>query len=314
MTTEKKPLVPDRSAYLSEIRFVTLIGLLVNLALTAVKFVAGFLGGSQAVVADAVHSLSDSLTDVVVLVGVKYWSAPADQQHPHGHQRIETIITVYIGLALAAVALGLGYKAMISLREAHTPPTGVALAAVLLSIVVKEALFRWHFSVGKRLRSQALLANAWEHRSDAFGSMPAALAVGVAIVAPGWGFVDRVGAIVASLLILQAAWKIAWPALTELADRGADVLTVEKIRELTQTVAGVREAHAIRTRYLGSGLQVDMHVLVDPQISVEQGHFISECVKIRLLELMGEVLDVIIHIEPDLEEHRRGPDAVTCDK
>ena len=154
------------------------IGLLGNVATSALKFVAGFIGSSQAVVADAVHSLSDTVTDIAILVGVKYWSAPADDCHPYGHRRIEAMVTAAIGMALAVVAFGIGYNAIATVREEHLEPPGwIAFLGAMVSIVVKEVIYRWTTSVGRRAKSSAVLANAWHHRSDALSSIPAALAV-----------------------------------------------------------------------------------------------------------------------------------------
>lgn len=280
-------------------RRVTLVGLAVNTLLTAFKFAAGILGRSQAVVADAVHGLSDMLTDVMILVGVRYWTAPPDESHPYGHRRIETVITTVLGISLAGVGVGLGYRALSTIREEHVGrPAWIAFAAAALAIVVKEVLYRWTVAVGKRIRSAALVANAWHHRSDALSSVPAALAVAAAVVRPSWVFLDHVGAAVVAIFILQASWKIMAPALAELIDAGAPREAREKIRAVALGVAGVELVHAIRTRYIGSGLVCDLHVKVDPAMSVRDGHAVTEEVKRRLLAEGPDVLDVVVHLEP----------------
>lgn len=297
--TPSPPTAPAAARGPRAVRRVTWIGAAVNVALSAAKLVAGVAGSSQAVVADAVHSLSDLATDVAVLVGVRYWSAPADPTHPHGHQRIETLVTALIGAALAAVAVGIGYNALASLPERHAQPPGlVALAAALASIVTKEVLYRWTARVGRRVKSPAVIANAWHHRSDALSSIPASAAVLMAIVRPGWAFVDHVGAIIVSLFILQAAWKITRPALEQLVDRGAPEPDRQAIEALVLATAGVRAVHAIRTRYVGGGLAVDLHILVDPDLTVRAGHAISHDVKARLLAHGPDVVDAIVHLEP----------------
>lgn len=286
-----------------DVRRVTVIGMIVNLALAGLKMTAGAMAGSQAVFADGVHSLSDLSTDLAVLVGMRFWSAPPDEKHPHGHGRIETLVTVFIGVALATVALGLGYEALNTVQsDTLAQPGWVAFWAALASIVIKEWLYRWTRAVGLKVRSSALEANAWHHRSDAMSSAPAAIAVAVAAVYPQWSFVDRVGAIVVSLLILQAAWKITWPALEQLMDKGASREKVLRIEEIVRATKGVMDVHAVRTRSLGQGYQVDLHVLVDPDITVREGHTISEKVRLRLLELCSEVRDVVVHIEPYVQE------------
>ncbi len=288
----------SRSA-VAEVRRAGWVGLISNISLAAAKGIAGYLGNSQAVLADAVHSLSDLVTDVAVILGVRYWSAPADEEHPHGHARIETLITVVIGLALAAVAVGMGVEAIRGLqRGIDRAPTGIALAAAMASIVVKEVLYRWTARVGRRVRSPATIANAWHHRSDAISSLPAAVAVGVALIDPEWAVVDRVGAVVVCFLILQAAWRILSPALNELVDRGAPAADRRRIEALALDVPGVESAHALRTRYVGSALSVDLHVEVDGALSVAEGHAIAVRVRQVLLDDGPDVADAVVQIEP----------------
>lgn len=299
----------DNRRLIFEVRRVTFIGLVINVALSALKLVAGIVGNSQAVVADAVHSLSDTVTDVAVLVGVKFWSKPPDECHPHGHRRIEFLVTIFIGLLLAAVALGLSYNALATLHEVQKgPPGAIAFFAAVLSIFVKELLYRWTISVGREIKSTALIANAWHHRSDGLSSIPAALAVAGAALFPGLAFLDHLGAIVVSMFILQAAVKIVRPAVEQLVDRGAPEEICRGIEQLAFATPGVREVHAIRTRHIGSGIEVDLHVLVDPTLSVEEGHEISEEVKRRLLEYVSDLADVVVHLEPYEEENKAGTD------
>lgn len=289
----------EDSRKVREVRRVTWIGLATNVFLCAFKFVGGIVGGSQAIVADAVHSLSDTTTDVAILVGVRYWTAPADEDHPHGHRRIETLVTVSIAVLLAAVAVGLIYHALTTLQTDHVAlPGWIAFAAALVSIVSKEGVYRWTIAVGKRIKSSAIIANAWHHRSDALSSIPAALAVAGARIHPAWGFLDHIGAVVVSIFIFQAAWRIGRPALDELIDAGAPVKDRARIEAIVRETEGVRHVHAIRTRYLGSGLGIDLHVHVDGQLTVRQGHDISGAVKHRLLSDGPDVVDVVVHIEP----------------
>lgn len=293
------------ASHAREVRRVTWVGLVVNLVLSVVKFAGGFLGNSHAVVADAVHSLSDCATDVAILVGVRFWTAPPDENHPHGHQRFETLITTGIGIALASVALGVGWDAVVGLggpREG--PPSAPALVAAGLSIVTKEWLYRWTAAVGRRVRSSAMTANAWHHRSDAISSIPALLAVGVALVRPDWSFVDFAGALVVSVFILQAAWMILKPALDQLVDRAAPPEVRAQVETIVRATSGVRHVHDVRTRYLGGAIAVDLCVHVDPEITVNAGHDIAEQVRERLLAEGPDVVDVVVHIEPELRGRR----------
>ncbi len=275
------------------------VGLITNLVLAAIKMAAGIIGHSHAVVADAIHSLSDLVTDFAVIAGVHFWSKPADDDHPHGHQRIETLVTVVIGVFLGVVAVGLAWDAVTGGHDAGgQTPGALALAAALLSIVVKEALFRWTAVVGQRVNSPALVANAWHHRSDALSSVPAALAVSVAIVNPKLAFADRIGAIAICLFILHAAWRIMKPALAQLIDTAAPADERDRLERLALSVEGVKDAHALRTRYVGPNLAVDLHVVVDPGLSVEQGHAIGEAVRQRLINRGQQVQDVLVKVEP----------------
>lgn len=288
---------------LAAVRRVTLWGLVVNLALAVMKFVVGVLGASQALVADAVHSLSDSVTDVTVYFGAGFWSAPPDADHPHGHGRIETLITLFIGIALGAVGCGLAYRAVATLHvglESEQPvsPGWSALVAACLSIVGKELLYRWNVIVGRRVRSTALIANAWHHRSDALSSVPVAIAVVGTHIAPDWWFLDHIATVIVSVLILYAAWQTAIPAFRQLVDAGAAEQERKEILSIVQGIEGVRSVHALRTRTIGPGYQADLHVLVDPELTVREGHDIASAVTHRLLEQGPNVIDVLVHIEP----------------
>ena len=281
-------------------RDITVIGLAVNLLLSAAKFALGIFGRSQAVVADAVHSLSDMGTDLLVLIGLKYWSAPADERHPYGHQRIETVITLMISALLAAVAFGLGWREIQSLGgEPKCPPLTIAVFGPLLSILAKELLFRRTRVVGQRIHSSALIANAWHHRSDALSSIPAFVAVLAASANPKWAFLDSIGALIVSILILKVAWDIASPALSELMDHGASKEDLHLMTELAQSIPGVRSIHRLRTRRVGSGWFVDLHAEVDPEMTVREGHDIATALQYKLLEEGPSVADVTVHIEPD---------------
>jgi len=288
---------------LAAIRRVTLWGLVVNLALSVMKFVVGVTGASQSLIADAVHSLSDSLTDVTVYFGAAFWSAPPDEDHPHGHGRIETLITMFIGVALGAVGCGLAYRAVATLRlelsiEQPASPGWSALAAACLSIVGKELLYRWNVIVGRRVRATALIANAWHHRSDALSSVPVAIAVIGTHIAPDWWFLDHIATVIVSVLILYAAWEIAVPAFRQLVDAGAAEKERKEILSIVRAVEGVQSVHALRTRTIGPGYQADLHVLVDPRLTVREGHDIASAVKHRLLEQGPNVVDVLVHVEP----------------
>lgn len=292
--------VEDRTAReIKCVRRVTWGGISVNLLLAGVKFLFGFIGSSQVVIADAVHSLSDMTTDIAVLFGVKFWAAPPDEDHPYGHRRIESLVALAIGLLLVGMALGMIWHSLSTLREPSSRAMGwIAIVAPLCSIVFKELLYHWSLRVGLRFKSSAVIANAWHHRSDVLSSILALVAVGTSLIYPQLAFVDNIGAIVIAIFIIKIAWEITCPALRELSDSGASLKTRERIKDLAVGVPGVKDVHAVRTRWIGSGINLDMHVLVDREISVEAGHAISEDVQRELLENGPSVLDVVVHIEP----------------
>ncbi|MHC4398368.1 MAG: cation diffusion facilitator family transporter [Planctomycetota bacterium] len=296
------PPAPDSQAarQAREVQRVTVWGIVVNLVLAVLKFVCGVLGASQALVADAVHSLSDMSTDLAVLVGVRYWSAPADVDHPHGHGRIETLVTCVIAILLGLVGGGLALRAIATLHTRHSldPPGWIALAAACAAIAAKEWLYRFTARVGKRVKSPAVIANAWHHRSDALSSVPVAIAVLGTWIRPSWVFLDHIATVIVAVLILRAAWGILWPALRELVDVGAARHEREKMLELALGTEGVRAVHKLRTRYVGPGLHVDLHVMVEPTLTVREGHAIAGVVKERLLQQGPDVVDVLVHLEP----------------
>lgn len=281
------------------VRRVTWIGLWVNLVLAAIKFAAGIFGKSQALVADAIHTLTDLTTDIAVLAGSHYWFRPPDQNHPYGHRRLETLVTVFIGVVLIAAGIGIGWRAVSTLHERHAAAPGwVAILAAFASIVCKESLYHWTASTGRRWKSPALAANAWHHRTDALSSLPVLIAVAGARAFPTWSFLDHVGALVVSIFILHASVKIMWPSLSELIDVGAPIETQKKIRDIALKNKGVLQVHDIRTRFISSSVQVDLHIVVEGSITVREGHSIADDVRDRITGEMPEVLDVVVHVDP----------------
>jgi cation diffusion facilitator family transporter len=281
------------------IRKVTWIGLILNLMLSALKIIAGWFGQSHAVLADGIHSLSDTTTDVAVIAGSYFWSRPPDASHPYGHQRIETIVSIFIGVILLIAGVGIGLEAISSLYDKHSRVPGwIALAAAMVSIVSKEIIYRYTAAAGRQIKSLALAANAWHHRLDAVSSIPVLAAVGAAMVWPEWNFVDCVGAAFVSVLIIYASLKILFAGFRELIDAGAPSETCETIKNIALENKSVHQVHGIRTRYAGNSLQVDLHVVVDNDMSVYDGHLVAEDVENRILTQGPDVVDVVVHIEP----------------
>ena len=300
-----------------EILYVTWVGFWLNLILSVCKIVAGILGNSRAVVADGVHSLSDLVTDIVLLICVHFWMAPPDRSHPYGHRRLESLVSFGIGVVLGLVGIGIAWDAVsrIGQQEGERVGSLLALSAVLATIISKEILYRWTAKKGRELKSEALEANAWHHRSDALSSIPVSMAVAVAMWFPAWAVVDLVGAIVVAGFILYAAWKICLSASRVLIDGGSDNKVQTRIAEYAVRTPGVVSVHRLRTRFVGQGLQVDMHACVDAELTVGQGNAIAHALEDALCtaEAAGyieiEIFDVLVHIDPwRPEEEEEEPD------
>jgi cation diffusion facilitator family transporter len=295
--------VADQQTELQErfrgVRHVVGRTLLANILLVFLKLAAGIVGRSQALVADAVHSLSDLCTDAAIFVGVKFWTRPPDESHPHGHARIETLIGAVIGVVIAATGIGLGFESIHALE--HLPrssPGWPALAVALLSVFIKEWLYRWTRRKGIELRSSALAANAWHQRTDAFSSIPVVIAVSASILNPSWAVLDVVGGLVVSVFIVVAAWKILRPALDQLVDTAPSLEIRDSLRRIAMSVAGVQGVHKLRSRYQGNGIEVDMHVVVDGGIPVTSAFMICRQVEERIKSSAPGVIDVVVRTEP----------------
>jgi cation diffusion facilitator family transporter len=277
-------------------------GMVINIVLTALKLFVGISVKSRALISDAIHSFSDLFTDVIILVGARYWSRPPDAEHPYGHRRIETFVTVIVGSVLALAAVMLGGEAFNALRHPGgsppSPPGWAAFWVAIVSVVVKEALYQWTAAVGRKTRSLALQANAWHHRSDALSSIPVALAIAGSRLFPALAFLDSVGAIIVAFMLLHVAYRIMRPAIGELMEIGAPPALARSIASTARGVPGVLNIHSIRTRYSGARLMVDMHVMVDPDLPVREGHAISSRICDAIHRHSSETLEVLIHIEP----------------
>ena len=284
---------------------VTVWGAVVNVVLVGLKLVAGVAGRSSAMVADAVHSLSDLATDVVVIVFVHLSSRPSDESHDYGHGKYETLATAVIGLALLAVGVGIFWSGAVKVAgvlrgEVLPAPEGVALVAAVVSVVAKEWLFRWTAAVGRRVESGAVVANAWHHRSDALSSIGTAAGVGGAMfLGPGWRVLDPLAAVVVSVFIGRVAVRLLVPCLNDLLERS---LPGEVEREILATVredGRVHDPHNLRTRRIGNAIAIEVHIRVNPGLTVGEGHEVATGVERRLRARYGERTHVAVHVEPD---------------
>lgn len=283
---------------------VTWIGGLVNFLLMAFKFVAGIVGHSSALVADAVHSLSDFATDIVVIVFVRISGKPEDEDHRYGHGKYETLATAIIGLALFAVGIGLlvggATKVADVINGAILPaPSMVALIAAAVSIVSKEILYRYTVRVGKNLNSQAVVANAWHHRSDAFSSIGTLVGVGGAIfLGEKWRILDPIAAIVVSTFIIKVAIDLIKPCIDELLERSLPAETEKQILDIITSFPEVSSPHHLRTRRIGNHIAIEVHIRMDGQISLSDAHTVATEVERCLKEEFGPDTHIGIHMEP----------------
>ena len=304
-----EPAHPERFAAAQKSTWVSIV---INLMLTFLQVAGGFFAHSQALMADGLHSLSDLLSDVLVLYANRHGNRHADANHPYGHARVETAATLILGAFLAVLGVGLLVAAAMRLQHpgALQAVNPVALAVALVALVVKEGMFRYMLAVAKRVRSQMLVANAWHARSDAASSL--VVVVGIIGNLLGYTFLDLVAAAVVGVMIAHMGGKLALEAMSELIDTGLDAEEVEAIRQTLLDTPGVCGLHELRTRKMADHALVDAHIMVDPRISVSEGHYIAEAARQAVLS-GHHVLDVMVHIDPE-DDHKVRPNAHLPDR
>lgn len=290
---------------------ITWIGLWVNLLLGVVKTVAGWFFGSKALIADGVHSLLDLLSDMVVLFGLSMARRPEDANHHYGHHKFVSLAKFIIGGILMVFSLLLVMSSVLDFRSGGlvAPVAGSAACFAVLSIAVKEVLFWWTRAVARRLHSDLLLANAWHHRMDSISSIGVAIAlIGMWLGGAEWAFLDSAVTLVLGCFLVFEAAQIFWRACSDLLDAAPEREVVEDLREHVLQTSGALAYHDFRVRRIGDVYEIDLHLQVDPQITVEAGHRIASEVKVHLLEQHPEVSKVLVHLEPANEAHviRRG--------
>jgi cation diffusion facilitator family transporter len=301
MTDKNAPQAGDEKA--AERQKVVLRGLFINVGLATGQLAVGVLGRSAALVADGFHTLSDLLSDTLVLAAAHFGAQAADEDHPYGHARIETAGTLGLSLVLvgAGVGIALHAAAALSAPARLARPDFLALAMALAAIGIKEGLFRYMRRAGSRLSSELLHANAWHYRTDVFSSI--VVAVGVAGSMMGVRDLDSVAAIGVAILIVRMGAMLGWQAMRELVDTGLETEKLERIRRVILSIDGVRTLHLLRTRRAGGRAFVDVHILVDGTISVSEGHQISEMVRVALMRHVSNIADVVVHIDSEDDEH-----------
>ena len=283
---------------------VTLLGMFVNMALFAFKLIAGIVGRSGAMIADAVHSASDFATDIVVLAFVRISSKPRDDDHKWGHGKYETLASLIIGVALFAVGVDIFMDSALKIKavangEVLPRPGMIAIVAAAVSIVVKELLYQYTARKGKALESPSVVANAWHHRSDALSSIGALLGIGAAyLLGEKWRIADPIAAIVVAALILKVAIDLCSTALAELLEKSLPRATEEEIISIISSTPNVYKPHNLRTRRIGSNIAIEVHIRVDGAMTVQDSHEISREIEHSLRARFGEQTAVAIHIEP----------------
>ncbi len=275
------------------------VSIVLNVLLMGTKTVIGYIGNSSAMVADGVHSMSDFLTDIVVLIGTKFAAKPEDENHPYGHGKVETFAALTIALSLLLVAVGILYSSITNIfdgKELATPHM-ITLIAALISVIVKELLFRYTIHIGKKINSSSLIANAWHHRSDAYSSLAAMAGIIGAMM--GFKALDSVAATLVAFLIGKVGIDIGRESFMDLIDTAASQKVREQIHEIIKSNKRVANYHNLKTRKVGSRVIADLHIEINPSISVVQGHNIAMEIKSKVIETVSDVKDILIHIEPE---------------
>lgn len=294
----------DRQRRRQAVTHTAIVGGIVNVLLALLKIGAGLVGQSYGLIVDGVHSLSDLLSDLLVWVAGRQAAQAPDQAHPYGHARFETAATLILGALLGAVAAGIAWDAVQRLLrpESLLEPGLIALGATLASIITKEWLYWYTLGYANRVRSDMLRANAWHHRSDAISSV--IVLAGVVGTLLGLAYLDAIAAIAVCLMIVKIAWGLIRDALRELVDTGLEPARLMTVQDTIRSVGGVRSVHMLRSRKLGGNASIDVHVLVDPKVSVSEGHMISLSVEEQLKNEIEEVVDVTVHIDPEDDERQ----------
>lgn len=286
-----------------KIRSITLWGALLNIFLMILKIFSGILIRSSALIADGIHSFSDLATDIVVLIGTRLSHRPPDETHPYGHGKMETIASQLIALTLVVLSVGLIWSAGTSIyRHEQNYPGFMVLIVAVVSVISKEIIFFMTRKISRLTGSVILYANAWHHRSDSLSSV--AVLIGGVVCLFGWGYADQAATIVVGFMIMGVAGKIFFEGFMELSEHSADSESIRRIERVLSEEKEVSSWHALRTRKLGAELFVDVHVLVDPKLSVLESHNISAKIEKEIKQKLSKPVNVLVHIEPSMRERK----------
>ena len=287
-----------------QLRLVTYLSIAANVFLIAGKFIVGLITGSLSILADAIHSVSDMLTDIAVLLGLYFGSKKPDSSHPYGHGKLETLAAIAIALGLLGVGLGMIYYAALDIAKDHvTRPRNLVLIAAVGAIAIKEVVYRVTKAVAMKYHCPAALANAWHDRADALSSV----AVIAGVVAQKFGFShgDQVAAIGIGVMVVVVATKLIGDCLGELIEKAVDEATIEQIKDIIRANGQIRQYHRLRTRTIGRQVSLDVHILVDPHLHIAAAHEIADSLEKALTEQITRPVNITIHIEPDIPQMRK---------
>lgn len=278
------------------------VGAAINVFQTVIKISFGILGQSAALIADGIHSLSDLLSDLLVIIAVKLGSREADYEHPYGHRRFETIATVILGVSLVVIGGGITWSVMNRMAHPeHLPvPNLIGMGIAALSIFINEGLYQYTKRIARKTRSKLLLANAWHQRSDAISSIVVLFGIGAVIL--GYPLADAIAAIVVALMVAKIGLNLVLESVKELVDTSLPPKLVAEIRKAIMSIDGVEGIHLLRTRQMGEDALIDAHIIVDPRITVSEGHSIGDTVRDELINRFDDIMDVLVHVDPEDDE------------
>ena len=292
-----------------QIKNVTYLGVLINIVLAVFKLLVGTLAGSMSLFADGIHSISDMVTDIVVLVGIRLSAKGPDHEHPYGHGRAETFSAAVIAILLVIVGGAMAYRASMEIARSQVTPENVENTSFLVlwiavsSVIAKEVLYRITRTVARKTGSSALYANAWHHRSDALSSV--AVVIGFIAMKFGYHQGDHIATIAVGMMIILVAVKIIGGCFHEFAERAVDSDTMEQIKQIIGAEQRIRQWHKLRTRCAGREIFMDLHILVDPQLNITEAHEIAEALENTMHAQIARPINVTVHIEPDKPELRK---------
>jgi cation diffusion facilitator family transporter len=287
-----------------QLRLVTYLSIAANVFLISGKFIVGFITGSLSLLADAIHSVSDMLSDIAVLLGLYFGSKKPDSTHQYGHGKLETLAAIVIALGLLGVGLGMIYYAALDIAKDNvTRPRNLVLAAAIGAIIVKEVVYRVTKVVAMKYHCPAALANAWHDRADALSSV----AVIIGVIAQKFGFYhgDQIAAIGIGIMVVLVGAKLMWDGIGELIERAVDQATLEQIQDIIKADGQIRQYHRLRTRTVGREVFLDFHILVDPNLNIACAHEISQNLEDALNNQLSRPVNITIHIEPDIPSMRK---------